>query len=370
MKVLLFTLPALVMANLDSCQRLSARSSVFNNNGYQWLSMWDNGNGMTGCGTSWCTNPSYMRTYQKAEQVCSDANMRVCNIAELRQGAAASTGCTWDSAEVWSSTKCDISSVWTFHHATKNSVCRSAVSSAHQIRCCADLATPAPTASPTPQEVVEILVDAAPTTIAYVDKGRYAYDSRRIADRACTDNGYDGLCFKAQMDGVQNCKNGYMADFVGYYMNVATQACGNKIGFVGGWDGAGAYCCKDYVPPQPPNPLIVDPAPQPSNPLIVDPIVEPAPNGTEFNSGIGLWEFGNIDDVVYKCHQVNNLCFANSASNRGKWAIADYPDTNLGAKEEILVGDGTFTFDDTQAVFTAATGAEYNWPWECDCSAK
>merc|ERR1712137_1297640 len=79
-----------------------------------------------------------------------DIGMRLCTIQELEAGHAKSTGCDFDSTEVWSSSWCNKGARYTYHWGHKKRFCRKEDENA-SIKCCTDdRPEPEPTPEPTP----------------------------------------------------------------------------------------------------------------------------------------------------------------------------------------------------------------------------
>ena len=83
----------------------------------------------------------------------------------------------------------------------------------------------------------------------------YSYANRSAAAAACVRSGADGLCSKVDIEGYSHCALGWMADFIGYWMQGPlppnTGCGGTYTGYRNGGGGerlAGAYCCLSTTP--------------------------------------------------------------------------------------------------------------------------
>jgi len=96
-----------------------------------------------------CSGEVHWRT---ALHFCEDVGARLCSVDELQQNEARNTGCSYDSAWVWTSTPCLNGKLLSIgsNKAGTDTVCGDSTRTA-AVRCCADVSTPtaAPTLSPT-----------------------------------------------------------------------------------------------------------------------------------------------------------------------------------------------------------------------------
>ena len=71
----------------------------------------------------------------------------------------------------------------------------------------------------------------------------YIYENRSVAEQACVDANFKGLCSKDDINGFSMCADGWCSDFKGYWMATKQTGCGEAGYNEDGPGPAGAYCC-------------------------------------------------------------------------------------------------------------------------------